>query len=220
MAGHVRYVPAVSRGYAVRARFLSVTTQLCLAQEPEADDLLTRDPLALLIGMVLDQQIPLEWAFKGPLMLTQRLGRELDAADLAGRDPQALAKVFATPPALHRFPGSMAGRVQQLCRVIADDYGNDATRIWSEAADGKDLLKRIQALPGFGAQKAKIFLALLGKQCGVTPPGWREAAGDYGLEGSHRSVADITGPESLVEVRAFKQEQKQAAKAAKQPTPK
>jgi uncharacterized HhH-GPD family protein len=189
-------------------------TRLCLAQDPEADELLSRSPLALLVGMVLDQQIPLEWAFKGPLMLTQRLGRELDAADLAGRDPQALAKVFATPPALHRFPGSMAGRVQQLCRVIADGYGNDATRIWSEAADGKDLLKRIQALPGFGAQKAKIFLALLGKQLDVKPRGWRQAAGEFGEARSYRSIADISDANSLAKVRDYKKAMKAEAKKA------
>jgi uncharacterized HhH-GPD family protein len=189
-------------------------TRLCLAQDPEADELLSRSPLALLVGMVLDQQIPLEWAFKGPLMLTQRLGRELDAADLAGRDPQALAKVFSTPPALHRFPGSMAGRVQQLCRVIADGYGNDATRIWSEAADGKDLLKRIQALPGFGAQKAKIFLALLGKQLDVKPRGWRQAAGEFGEARSYRSIADISDANSLEKVRDYKKAMKAEAKKA------
>src|SRR5438876_814661 len=122
-----------------------------LAQNAEADKLLSKSPLALLIGMVLDQQIPLEWAFTGPLTLTQRLGRDLDAADIAARDPEALAKVFATPPALHRFPGSMAGRVQELCRVITADYDGDATNIWRDVDDGMELLKRIQALPGFGA---------------------------------------------------------------------
>ena len=188
-------------------------TTLSLAQNAEADKLLTKDPLALLIGMVLDQQIPLEWAFTGPLTLKQRIGRDLDAADLAGRDPDALAKTFATPPALHRFPGSMAGRVQELCRVIADDYAGDPTRIWSEAADGKDLLKRIQALPGFGVQKAKIFVALLGKQLGVRPKGWREAAGDFGVAGSYKSVADITDAKSLEKVRAFKKAMKAEAKA-------
>src|SRR5947209_15784947 len=189
------------------------TKTLCLAQDPEADQLLTESPLALLIGMVLDQQIPLEWAFTGPLTLTQRLGRDLDAADLAARDPDALAKIFATPPALHRFPGSMAGRVQEMCRVIVADYDGDPERIWSEAKDGKDLLKRIQALPGFGAQKAKIFLALLGKQLGVRPKGWREVAGDYGEAKTYRSVADITDGKSLQKVRAYKKEMKAAAKA-------
>jgi uncharacterized HhH-GPD family protein len=191
------------------------TKTLCLAQNPEADELLTRDPLALLIGMVLDQQIPLEWAFTGPLTLTSRLGRDLDAADLAGRDPDALAKVFATPPALHRFPGSMAGRVQQMCRVVADDYGNDAANVWADVKDASELLKRIEGLPGFGKMKAKIFLALLGKQLGVRPKGWRAAAGEFGEDASYRSVADITDGKSLEKVRAYKKDMKAAAKAAK-----
>ena len=188
-------------------------TELCLAQEPEADALLSRDPLALLIGMVLDQQIPLEWAFKGPLHMTQRLGRDLDAADIAGRDPDELAKVFARPPAIHRFPGSMAGRVQQLCRVVADDYDGDAAAVWRDAKDGTDLLKRVEALPGFGKQKAKIFVALLGKQLGVKAKGWREAAGEFGEAKSYKSVADITDAKSLEKVRAFKKQMKADAKA-------
>jgi uncharacterized HhH-GPD family protein len=190
-----------------------VPSTLCLAQNPEADQLLTDSALALLIGMVLDQQIPLEWAFTGPLTLTQRLGRDLDAADLAGRDPDELATVFATPPALHRFPGSMAGRVQALCAAIVDDYDGDAARIWTDAADGKDLLKRVQALPGFGAQKAKIFVALLGKQLQVRPKGWREAAGDYGVTGTYMSIADIRDPKSRDKVRAYKKQMKAEAKA-------
>jgi uncharacterized HhH-GPD family protein len=188
-------------------------TQLALAQDPEADALLSRDPLALLIGMVLDQQIPLEWAFKGPLHLTQRLGRGLDAADLAGCDPDELSKLFATPPAIHRFPGSMAGRVQQLCRVIAEDYDGDAAAVWRDAKDGADLLKRVEALPGFGKQKAKIFVALLGKQLGVKARGWRKAAGEFGEAKSYKSVADITDAKSLEKVRAFKKEMKAQAKA-------
>jgi uncharacterized HhH-GPD family protein len=188
--------------------------KLCLAQDPEADALLTDSPLALLIGMVLDQQIPLEWAFKGPLHLTQRLGRGLDAADIAGRDPEELAKAFATPPAIHRFPASMAGRVQALCRVVADDYAGDATRIWTQAKDGNDLLKRVQALPGFGAQKAKIFVALLGKQYGARPKGWREAAGEYGADGSRKSVADITNAKTLAQVRDYKKAMKAEKRAA------
>ena len=193
------------------------TKTLCLAQNPDADRLLTDSPLALLIGMVLDQQIPLEWAFTGPLTLRERLGRDLDAADIAGRDPDALAKVFATPPALHRFPGSMAGRVQEMCRVIADDYGNDAANVWTGVKDADELLKRIEALPGFGKMKAKIFLALLGKQLGVRPKGWREASGDFGADKSYKSVADITDGKSLEKVRAYKKEMKAAAKAAKAP---
>jgi len=188
-------------------------TQLSLAQDPEADALLSRDPLALLIGMVLDQQIPLEWAFKGPLHMTQRLGRDLDAGDIAARDPDELAKVFATPPAIHRFPGSMAGRVQQLCRVIADDYDGDAEAVWRDAKDGADLLKRVEALPGFGKQKAKIFVALLGKQLGVKANGWRAAAGEFGEAKTYRSVADIKDGKSLEKVRAYKKQMKADAKA-------
>jgi uncharacterized HhH-GPD family protein len=178
--------------------------------------LLGRDPLALLIGMLLDQQFPMERAFSAPRLLADRLGVDSLAADhLATADPEALVKVFQGPPALHRYPGSMAARTQELCRLLVDRYDGRADGLWADLPDGATLLKRIGELPGFGAQKSKIFLALLGKQYGVTPSGWREAAGDYGQDGSRRSVADITGPESLVEVRAFKQAQKQAAK--KQP---
>jgi uncharacterized HhH-GPD family protein len=187
---------------------------LCLAQDPEADALLSENPLALLVGMVLDQQIPLEWAFKGPFTLTQRLGCDLDATDLANRDPESLAKVFATPPALHRFPGSMAGRVQEMCRVVVSDYDGDAANVWAGVSDAKELLRRIEGLPGFGKQKAKIFLALLGKQLGVRPKGWREAAGEFGADKSFRSVADITDGKSLEKVRAYKKQMKAAAKAA------
>jgi uncharacterized HhH-GPD family protein len=191
-----------------------VTAQLCLAQNPEADALLAKSPLALLIGMVLDQQIPLEWAFTGPLTLKNRLGRDLDAADLAARDPDELAKTFATPPALHRFPGSMAGRVQELCRVIVEEYDGDAANVWAGISDAAELLKRIEKLPGFGKQKAKIFLALLGKQLGVRPKGWREVAGEFGEAKTYRSVADITDGKTLDKVRAYKKEMKAAAKAA------
>jgi uncharacterized HhH-GPD family protein len=186
---------------------------LRIAQDDAADELLGRDPLALLIGMLLDQQFPMERAFAAPRLLADRLGvDDLDAAALAGVDPEELTKVFQGPPALHRYPGSMAARTQELCRLLVERYGGRADGLWEDVPDGATLLKRIGELPGFGAQKSKIFLALLGKQCGVTPPGWREAAGAYGEEGSHRSVADITGAESLAEVRRFKQEQKQAAK--------
>jgi len=194
---------------------------LRIAQDAAADDLLGRDPLALLIGMLLDQQFPMERAFGAPKLLAERLGVErLSAADLAAADPEGLVRIFQGPPALHRYPGSMAGRTQDVCRLLVERYEGRPENLWNEAPDGATLLRRLGELPGFGAQKAKIFLALLGKQYGVTPPGWREAAGDYGLEGARRSVADITGPESLTEVRAFKQEQKQAAKAARSPAEK
>jgi uncharacterized HhH-GPD family protein len=191
--------------------------KLQLAQDPDADKLLSKDPLALLIGMVLDQQIPLEWAFKGPYTLKQRLGlpapAKLDAAALADMDPDKLAAVFAQPPALHRFPAANAKRVQELCRIVVDDYKGKAERIWTTAASGQELLKRIKALPGFGEQKARIFVALLGKQLGVQPDGWREAAGDFGRPGSYMSVADITDADTLGRVRQYKQEKKAAAKA-------
>ena len=188
---------------------------LRIAQDPAADELLSRDPLALLIGMLLDQQFPMERAFGSPRLLADRLGVDvLSAAELAAADPEQLVAVFRGPPALHRYPGSMAARTQAVCRLLVERYGGRGDGLWADVPDGASLLRRISELPGFGAQKAKIFVALLGKQYGVAPPGWREAAGDYGLEGSRRSVADVTGPDSLAEVRQFKQEQKAAAKKA------
>jgi len=187
--------------------------KLSLAQEPEADKLLSRDPLALLIGMVLDQQVPLERAFSAPRDLKQRLGRNLDARELAAMDPDQLAAVFCQRPALHRFPAANAKRVQQLCRIVVDDYGGKAADVWTTAKTGEELLRRIKALPGFGEQKARIFVGLLGKQLGVRPSGWREAAGAFGQPGTHMSVADITDSESLGRVRAYKQQRKAAAKA-------
>ncbi|MEU0198966.1 MULTISPECIES: HhH-GPD-type base excision DNA repair protein [unclassified Streptomyces] len=189
---------------------------LHLAQDPEADALLGRSPLAALVGMLLDQQIPMEWAFKGPATIAQRLGTDdLDAHDIAAHDPEAFAALLSQKPAVHRYPGSMAKRIQQLCQYLVEHYDGHAEAVWKDAASGKELLKRLAELPGFGKQKAQIFLALLGKQLGVRPTGWREAAGSYGEEKSFRSVADITGPESLAKVRAHKQEMKAATKAAK-----
>ncbi|OUC84164.1 HhH-GPD-type base excision DNA repair protein [Streptomyces swartbergensis] len=191
---------------------------LHLAQDPEADALLGRSPLAALVGMLLDQQIPMEWAFKGPATIAQRLGTDdLDAHEIAAHDPEAFAALLSQKPAVHRYPGSMAKRIQQLCQYLVEHYDGDAEAVWKDAATGKELLKRLAELPGFGKQKAQIFLALLGKQLGVQPTGWREAAGSYGEPKSFRSVADITGPESLAKVRAHKQEMKAAAKAAKAP---
>lgn len=184
-----------------------------IAQDAVADELLTREPLALLVGMLLDQQIGMEVAFRGPAKLVERLG-QLDAATIAEMDPEAFGAVMATTPAVHRFPGSMGQRVQALCAVIANEYGNDASALWSEARTGAELLARMKALPGFGDQKARIFVALLGKQLGVQPTGWREAAGGYGEEGALRSVADVTSPETLLQVRAYKQAVKAAAKTA------
>jgi uncharacterized HhH-GPD family protein len=182
----------------------------------EADALLSVDPLALLVGMQLDQQVPMERAFAAPRALADRLGVDrLSAETLAEFDPDALVAVFSAPPALHRFPGSMAARVQQLCRALVDSYGGDPELLWQEAETGGDLLRRLRNLPGFGAQKAAIFLALLGKQYDVQPPGWREAAGPYGDADAFRSVADVTGPESLGAVREYKKQAKAAAKTAR-----
>jgi uncharacterized HhH-GPD family protein len=185
-----------------------------LSQNTEADALLDRDPLALLIGMVLDQQVPLEKAFSSPLELSKRLGHDLDAQELADYDSDALAVIFAQRPALHRFPTSMAGRVQGVARVLVADYDGNVTQLWTGVEDGHELLARITALPGFGGQKAAIYLALLGKQRGVRPAGWREAAGEFGKDGVYLSVADIVDSESLLRVRDYKQQQKAAAKAA------
>ncbi|UXY36640.1 HhH-GPD-type base excision DNA repair protein [Streptomyces albidocamelliae] len=187
-----------------------------LAQDPEADALLGRSPLAALVGMLLDQQVPMEWAFKGPRTIADRLGTaDLDAHEIAAMDPEAFATLLSEKPAVHRYPGSMAKRVQQLCQYLTEHYDGDPEAVWRGVASGAELLKRLEDLPGFGRQKAQIFLALLGKQLGVAPKGWREAAGAYGEAKSFRSVADITGPESLAKVRAHKQEMKAAAKAAK-----
>ena len=192
-----------------------MSSKLFLAQVPAADKLLAEQPLALLIGMLLDQQIPLEKAFMGPYVLTERLGvSSLDAAAIADYDAEEFGKIFATVPAIHRFPGSMAERTQKLCRAIADDYEGQADRVWKQAKDGKDLLKRVGDLPGFGKQKAQIFVALLGKQYDVRPEGWREAAGAYGGEGSYLSVADIVDDGSLAKVREYKKALKAEAKAA------
>jgi uncharacterized HhH-GPD family protein len=189
---------------------------LHLAQQPEADELLGRSPLAALVGMLLDQQVPMEWAFAGPYTVARRLGRDdLDAHEIAAYDPEAFAALLSDKPAVHRYPGSMAKRIQQLCQYLVEHYGGDASAVWRDAATGEELLRRLKDLPGFGTQKAQIFLALLGKQLDVRPKGWREAAGAYGEPKAYRSVADITGPESLAKVRAHKQEMKAAAKAAK-----
>jgi uncharacterized HhH-GPD family protein len=187
---------------------------LHITGDPAADLLLTEDPLALLIGMLLDQQVAMETAFAGPLKIRERVG-SVDAATVARYDPEAFVEVFKTTPAVHRFPGSMAARVQSLCAAIDQEWGGDAAAIWTrDDPDGATVLKRLKALPGFGEQKAKIFLALLGKQYGFTGDGWREAAGPYGEEGSFRSVADIVSPESLTKVREHKRSMKAAAKGA------
>ncbi len=176
-----------------------------------ADQVLTDDPFALLVGMMLDQQYPMEHAFRGPAKVLDRFGT-LDPARIATADPAAFAELCSTPPAIHRFPGSMAARLQELARIVADEYDGHADRIWTEAADGRDLMKRMQALPGFGKQKAQIFVALLAKQLGVRPTGWEAAVGAYAEEG-YRSVADVVDDASLQKVRDYKKQQKAAAKA-------
>ncbi|MFY1633113.1 HhH-GPD-type base excision DNA repair protein [Solwaraspora sp. WMMB335] len=188
---------------------------LALPIEAEANELLQHSPLAVLVAMILDQQVPLERAFSAPYDLTVRLGHRPDARELAEFDEAELIEIFAQRPALHRFPKAMAARVQQVCRIVVDRYGGDPARIWTEATDGATALVRISELPGFGKQKAQIFLALLGKRYGVTPPGWREAAGEFGRAGTHLSVADIVDEDSLLRVREHKQQMKAAAKAAK-----
>ncbi|GBE64400.1 hypothetical protein MFM001_08620 [Mycobacterium sp. MFM001] len=217
--------------------------KLCLAQDPEADQLLSDNPFALLVGMVLDQQIPLELAFRGPKTIADRMAvsglqrvahdqqvpmetalagpkkiadrmGSFDATEIADYDPEKFAALCSERPAVHRFPGSMAKRIQALAQIIVDRYDGDAAALWTAGdPDGAELLRRLKGLPGFGEQKARIFLALLGKQYGVTPPGWREAAGDYGKAGSHMSVADIVDARSLEKVRSYKKQMK--GKAAK-----
>jgi uncharacterized HhH-GPD family protein len=195
------------------ARTTEAPMTLSLPVDAEANELLTRSPLALLIAMLLDQQVPLEKAFSSPYQLVLRLGHEPTAEELADYDPSALADVFAQRPALHRFPRAMAGRVQELARLLADRYDGDAERVWATAATGQQLRDNLAELPGFGTYKAQITMALLGKQLGVRPPGWREAAGPYGHEGSLVSVADIVDDDSLAKVRAHKKQLKAAAKA-------
>ena len=184
-----------------------------IAQDPTADRVLTESPFALLVGMMLDQQFPMERAFAGPAKILDRFG-SIDAAAIAAADPEEFKALCSTPPAIHRFPGSMAERVQTLARIVVEEYDGDAARLWDEAGSGKELLRRLTALPGFGKQKAQIFTALLGKQAGVRPEGWETAAGAYAETGSFRSVADVVDPESLDRVRAFKKEAKAAARGS------
>lgn len=188
---------------------------LCLAGDPAADALLAANPFALLVGMVLDQQIPLERAFQGPQTIADRMG-SLDVAEIADCDPDKFAALCSQKPAIHRFPGSMAARIQTLARILVDRYDGRAAAVWTAGdPDGAELLKRLKALPGFGEQKARIFLALLGKQYGVTVSGWREAAGAFGEAGSHLSVADIADADSLQRVRAYKRQLKLDKSAGK-----
>ena len=188
--------------------------KLQLVQDPAADALLESNPFALLVGMLLDQQVPMETAFAGPKKIADRIGG-VDAREIADYDPEKFAALCSERPAIHRFPGSMAKRVQTLAQIIVDRFDGDAAALWvAGEPNGAEVLRRLKELPGFGEQKARIFLALLGKQYGVTPKGWREAAGDYGKAGTHLSVADVVDPGSLEKVRSYKKQMKAAAKAA------
>jgi uncharacterized HhH-GPD family protein len=187
---------------------------LSLPIEPQANELLSRDAFALLLAMMLDQQVPFEKAFSSPYQLTLRLGHEPTAQEIAEFDPDALAGIFSERPALHRFPRAMADRAQELAKIVAERYDGDASALWAGAADGAGLKARLAELPGFGEYKAQITIALIGKQLGVRPAGWREAAGHFGEEGSHYSVADITDEDSLLAVRSYKKQMKSARAAA------
>ncbi|HET8594039.1 MAG TPA: HhH-GPD-type base excision DNA repair protein [Intrasporangium sp.] len=187
---------------------------LHLATTDHGNALLEHDPLALMLGMLLDQQIPMEKAFTSPSVLAERMRVDrLDAAQIAALPPEDLVELFRTPPALHRFPGSMAERTQQLCQALVEHWDGDAAAVWRGADSGAELVRRVGTLPGFGAQKAKIFVALLAKQFGVRPAGWQEATGDYGKDG-FRSIADVVDDASKAKVREFKKEMKARAKAA------
>ena len=179
--------------------------------DPKADAVLDESPFALLTGMLLDQQFPMERAFAGPAKIAERFGT-LDPSAIAAADPEAFAALCATPPAVHRFPGSMAAKIQELARIVNDEYDGDAARVWQTAESGAELLRRLQRLPGFGRQKAQIFTALVGKQLAAGPAGWDQAAGDYAEAGSFRSVADVVDTASLERVRSFKKQAKAAAR--------
>ena len=183
-----------------------------IAGQAEADQVLDEYPFALVVGMMLDQQYGMEHAFRGGYKVLSRFG-SLDPAAIAAADPEEFKAICSTPPAIHRYPGSMSARLQELAALIETKYDGDAERLWTEAKTGDDLLKRVQELPGFGKQKAQIFVALLAKQLDVKPPGWKKVSGDYALKG-YRSVADVTGPEALQKVREYKAQKKAAAKAA------
>ncbi len=183
-----------------------------IANEPAADRVLDEHPFAVVTGMMLDQQYGMEHAFRGGWKVLSRFGT-LDPAAIAAANPEAFKELCSQPPAIHRFPGSMAARLQELAALVESKYGGDVTRLWNEAETGKELFKRVQELPGFGKQKAQIFVALLAKQLGVRPEGWEAVAGDYALE-DYRSVADVVDADSLLKVREYKQQKKAAAKAA------
>jgi uncharacterized HhH-GPD family protein len=185
--------------------------------DQDADRLLVEDPLALLLGMLLDQQVPMEWAFKSPSILKERLGGRLDAVEIAAMDPADVEAAFRAKPSLHRYPGSMAKRAHELCRHVVERYLGDPAGIWTTAGTGAELFDRLRALPGFGEEKSRIFTAVLAKRLGVTLPGWEEYAGVF-ADATPRSVADVDSAESLARVREFKQAMK-AQKRDKQGRP-
>jgi uncharacterized HhH-GPD family protein len=182
-----------------------------ITNDPAADAVLDEYPLALVIGMQLDQQYPIEHAFRGGWKILSRFG-SLDTAAIAAADPEQFRAACSVAPAIHRFPGAKAAQVQGLARIVEASYDGDVTRLWTGVRTGAELHKRFTELPGFGDQTSRIMIALLAKQVGVAPAGWKAAAGDYALKG-YRSVADVTGPEALVKVREFKKQKKAAAKA-------
>ena len=193
-----------------------MTAAVPVTGDPEADQLLTDDPLALMIGMLLDQQVPMEWAFAGPLTLRERMGGRLDAAEIAAVEPGKFEAIFRGPPALHRFPGSMGKRTQALCQYLVDHHGGDAADVWRGVDDGRELLNRVRALPGFGDDKSKIFTALLAKRFGIRPAGWEEATAPFS-DDEPRSVADIDSAESLQRVRDWKKMMKSKGRAKSDP---
>lgn len=190
----------------------SAPHQVAVTGDPDVDQLNSTDAFSLLTSMMLDQQYGMEHAFRGGWKVLSRFGT-LDPGAIAAADPEEFKRLCSEPPAIHRFPGSMAGRLQELAAFVEARYNGDATRLWSEAGSGKDLLRRVQELPGFGKQKSQIFVALLAKRLGVQPEGWEAAAGDYALDG-YRSVADVVDPDSLQKVRDYKRQKKATAKAS------
>lgn len=190
---------------------MTSSSVLPITGKPEADGLLADDPLALLIGMILDQQITMEMAFYGPTKLKDRLGTDFNAEAISHMDPDRFEAIAAEKPAIHRFPSSMAKRIQSVCQIVSEQYGGDAARIWQDATDGEDLRKRLEVLPGFGKEKTKIFIALLAKRFGHTLPGWEKASAPFS-DNEPRSIADVASPETLEAVRAWKKAQKAAGK--------
>jgi len=203
--GHAGIVGRASRVLCVPEPAVPVTG------DAAADAFLVENPFALLLGMLLDQQVPMEWAFKGPYTLNERLGGSLDPRTLAAMSPDDVEAVFKAKPALHRFPGSMGKRAYALAQAIVDDYGGDTTKVWREAKSGQALYERLRALPGFGEEKSKIFVALLAKRLGVKPTGWEAAAAPFS-DATPRSVADIDSQETLAQVRDWKRAQKKKGK--------